>query len=101
MEAPGAGDPDSEEEAGSAAAANPADIAPGVDESLSAAAAAVAQAETALQAGDLAGALAAADQVRQAAARARRLLRHAGRAGRRGAAVETRPAGCAASSLRT
>jgi hypothetical protein len=44
-----------------------------------------------VQAEDLAGALAAADQVTQAATRARRLLRHAGRAGRRGAAVETPP----------
>ena len=44
-----------------------------------------------MQAGDLAGALAAAEQVTQAAARARRLLRHAGRAARRGPAAGTPP----------
>jgi hypothetical protein len=49
-EAPGAGDPDFEEDAGSAALASPVDIAPGADEALSAVAAAAAQAETALQA---------------------------------------------------
>ncbi len=84
--APGAADPDSEEEAGSATPASLADIAPGADEALSTAAAA--RAGTTLQAGDVAGALAAADQVTQAAALARRLVRHAGR---RGSPVGTPP----------
>jgi hypothetical protein len=52
-----AGDPGREQEdAGSAALADPAGTAPGADEALAAAAAATAQAQAALQAGDLAGA---------------------------------------------
>jgi hypothetical protein len=87
-----AGDPGREQEdAGSAALADPAGTAPGADEALAAAAAATAQAQAALQAGDLAGALAAADHLTQTAARTRRLLRQAGRAGRRGLAAGTPP----------
>jgi hypothetical protein len=75
------------EDAGSAAPADPADpagTAPGAEEALGAAAVTAAQAEAALQAGDLEGALAAADHLAQAAARTRWLLRHSGRAARRG-----------------
>lgn len=79
------------EDAGSAAPAGPAGIAPGADEALGAAAAAAAQAEAALQAGDLDGALAAADHLTQAAARTRRLLRQGGRAARRGPSAGTLP----------
>jgi hypothetical protein len=88
----GAGDPDPEQEdAGPTVPANPAGIAPGVGEALGAAGAAAAQAQAALQAGDLDGALAAADHLTQAAARTRRLLRDAGRAARRGPAAGTPP----------
>jgi hypothetical protein len=83
-EAPDTGDPDPEEDTGSAAPVDPAGIAPGAGEALGSAAAAAAQAEAALQAGDLAGALAASDHLTQAAARTQRLLRDAGRAARRG-----------------
>jgi hypothetical protein len=88
----GAGEPDPEQEdAGSAVPASPAVIAAGTGEALGAAGAAAAQAQAALRAGDLDGALAAADQLTQAAARTRRLLRDAGRSARRGPAAGTPP----------
>jgi hypothetical protein len=88
----GAGDPDAEQEdARPVVPASPAGIAPGAGEALGAAGAAAAQAQAALQAGDLDGALAAADHLTQAAARTRRLLRDAGRSARRGPAAGTPP----------
>jgi hypothetical protein len=79
------------EDAGPAAPADFAGIAPGADEALGASAVAAAQAETAPRAGDLEGALAAADHLTQAAARTRRLLRQAGHAARRGPVAGTPP----------
>jgi hypothetical protein len=85
----GAGDPDPEQE--DAGPAVLAVIAAGAGEALGAAGAAAAQAQAALQAGDIDGALAAADHLTQAAARTRRLLRDAGRSARRGPAAGTPP----------
>ena len=100
-EAPDAGDPDPEEDTGSAAPVDPSGIAPGAGEALGSAAAAAAQAEAALQAGDLAGALAAADHLTQAAARTQRRLRDAAGPPAAGRRLGRRPANCAAWSLRT
>jgi hypothetical protein len=79
-----------QEDARPATPASPTGIAPDAGEALGAAVAAT-QTEAALQAGDLAGALAAADHLTQAAVRARRLLRHADHASRRGPAAGTPP----------